>query len=65
MTAVTLLPGPAACAVGWEIWLQHCGVVIQLLVPVQRALAGLLFGNHIVDASSLVFFLPLPGVNVF
>jgi hypothetical protein len=26
---------------------------------------GLLFGNHIVDASSLVIFLPLFGVNPF
>lgn len=25
----------------------------------------LLFGNHIVDASSLVFFLPSPGANAF
>ena len=64
MTAVTLLPVRTGCAVGWEICgynmscpvMGSCGVVIQLLVPCNKL--GLLFGNHIVDASSLVFFLP-------
>lgn len=57
-----------------SLWLQHCfpagygrcGVVIQFLVPVAfKPVVGLLVGNHIVDASSLVFFLPVLGVNVF
>src|SRR4029453_1312089 len=54
MTAVTLLPEPCAPVrvVGWE----DCGynivvLCIQLLVPVSN---GLLFGNHIVDACSVV-----------
>jgi hypothetical protein len=31
----------------------------------RRGGAGLLFGNHIVDASVSCFFVPSPGVNVF
>jgi hypothetical protein len=40
------------------VLLFSCGFVPQ-------ATFGLLFGNHIVDASSLVIFLPMLGVNVF
>ena len=59
MTAVTLLPEPPR---GWEnLWLHDAAVTrlwcIQLcLVPVtEQALAGLLVGNHIVDASKSLF----------
>ena len=59
MTAVTLAPGPFTCPVGGvlggktvvlQLWccLFCCGFVPQA--------TGLLFGNHIVDASSLVIF---------
>src|SRR4051812_22346873 len=62
MTAVTLLPvtNPGG-GVGNLVWLQHCGVVIQFgLVPVQhvpRGGRGLLVGNHIVDASRVLYVL--------
>ncbi len=61
MTAVTLLPGPPHGVRGGKTGgynisssLGNCGgVVIQLwLVPGQQTGGGLLFGNHIVDASS-------------
>ena len=61
MTAVTLLPVPQP-GLGWEaLWLQlvllpvegRGGVVIQLF---GSQATGLLVGNHIVDASSLVSF---------
>ena len=68
VTAVTLGPAPARGCRGWGIlWLQlflpvagqgWCCVVF--LFP---ATNGLLFGNHIVDASSLVFFLPPRGAE--
>ena len=47
---------------------DNCGVVMVLcfLFPGTTCrVTGLLFGNHIVDASSLVSFYPLRGVNVF
>ena len=61
MTAVTLAPHPArtwSCAVGGKfvvttLWCCYC---VVFLFPATNV--GLLFGNHIVDASSLVFFLP-------
>jgi hypothetical protein len=67
MTAVTLLPVTSPGGGVGNLWLQHCGVVIQLFVPLtQRALClGLLVGNHIVDASSLVIFLPALVWNRF
>lgn len=61
MTAVTLLPVPAHTWVrGGKIRGYNLsgpgegfgGVVIQLLVPWNTPGGGLLFGNHIVDASS-------------
>ena len=46
--------------------LGSCGVVIQLLVPVATSrVTGLLFGNHIVDASSLVSFYHPRVANAF
>jgi hypothetical protein len=62
MTAVTLLPGTHRWCV-WEIWCYNCGVVIQLWCCSlqQNRVTGLLVGNHIVDASSLVFFFTIPG----
>ena len=44
--------------------LERCGVVIQLWFC-SRATIGLLFGNHIVDASSLVSFYRPGGANAF
>ena len=62
MTAVTLAPHPFL-GVG-NLWLQHasciCGAVVVLLfccVFCSQA-TGLLVGNHIVDASSLVSLYP-------
>ena len=52
MTAVTLLPVPrTGCGVG-RLCGYNCGVVIQLVGSGNTPVAGLLFGNHIVDASS-------------
>ena len=62
MTAVTLAPHPFV-GVG-NLWLQHCwctGVLVQLwccYFVVGSQATGLLVGNHIVDASSLVIFVP-------
>ena len=65
MTAVTLVPDPP-CVLGGG---KTCGVttvvlfysVVLVPVPVTRlVVAGLLVGNHIVDACSLVLFVPAP-----
>ena len=68
MTAVTLVPVPRCCggggkSGGYNMFLPVKAVVVLLFscVFVPQATFGLLFGNHIVDASSLVFFLPSPG----
>src|SRR6478735_4565667 len=72
MTAVTLLPVPPAVGRGWEdLWLQHgrCSdaAVVLLFSLVWfasqrcRRVTGLLVGNHIVDASSLVSLYPSHG----
>src|SRR6478735_1966157 len=56
MTAVTLAPVPGPGRGGGEIlWCYNCGVVFSYgLVPCNRSNpAGLLVGNHIVDASML------------
>lgn len=66
MTAVTLAPDPGDTAGGGKtvvttLWCCYC---VVFLFPEQHF--GLLFGNHIVDASSLVYlFTLLHGVNVF
>jgi hypothetical protein len=65
MTAVTLAPTPHPLGVVWEIcgYNMFCSDAVVVLysivffVPVAtKPLFGLLFGNHIVDASSLVSF---------
>jgi hypothetical protein len=72
MTAVTLVPVRRGCGARggkfcgyncslccWERWCCLFSCVPQRNRPV----AGLLVGNHIVDASSLVIFLPSPLVQ--
>jgi hypothetical protein len=59
MTAVTLCPHPPApwgVGVGNLVVTTMCGVVILLWFVPQAT--GLLVGNHIVDASSLVSLYP-------
>ena len=63
MTAVTLAPvpvtAPGGVAGGKSVVLQlWCCYFVVVFVPWNNvaAVAGLLFGNHIVDASSLVIF---------
>lgn len=72
MTAVTLAPVPPwpcpgvgkLCGYNIPAGEGRCGVVIQLSVLKQRARgAGLLVGNHIVDASSLVSFYQPPWLQ--
>jgi hypothetical protein len=60
MTAVTLLPVPGGWALGWEVWCYNCGVVYSVVGSLQQnaVVAGLLVGNHIVDAGSLVSLYP-------
>lgn len=63
MTAVTFSPHHARARGGWwwEIFGYNCGVVILLCSQA----TGLLVGNHIVDACSLVIFVPPVGANAF
>ena len=62
MTAVTLLPGTSPVGVVWEIF---CGYNIVVLLfsfcslDATCPVLGLLVGNHIVDASSLVYLFTL------
>ncbi len=77
MTAVTLLPDPSRFEAGggksgYNMLLQLlvAGVVLLLccvFVPWNNVpvVSGLLFGNHIVDASSLVIFVPPVGCKRF
>src|SRR5215217_8893439 len=67
MTAVTLVPAPPGvlCPRGWEIfggYNMFCSDAVVVLYSVvflfpwqRNHWFGLLFGNHIVDASSLVY----------
>ena len=58
MTAVTFSPGPRPCVAGLgSVVVTTIVVLLFSCVFVPEATFGLLFGNHIVDASSLVFFL--------
>ncbi len=55
MTAVTLAPHPGK---GWEIFGYNnlwCCYSVMVSRGNKRVGFGLLFGNHIVDASSLVY----------
>ncbi len=68
MTAVTLAPRPPAVRGREILWLQHpaplrgqwwcCYSVVVFPGGNKPVGFGLLFGNHIVDASSLVIFFP-------
>ena len=68
MTAVTLAPHPrrgVGKPGGYNIRARVRAVVL-LFSWCSLQQTGLLFGNHIVDASSLVIFLPNPlGANAF
>jgi hypothetical protein len=63
MTAVTLAPVTHPLGVVWEIcgYNMFCSDAVVVLYSIvfpfdNKPLFGLLFGNHIVDASSLVSF---------
>ena len=70
MTAVTLAPhpGPGRARAGGKSLVTTLLRVVELWCcysVLGSQATGLLFGNHIVDASSLVYLLPPSGVNVF
>src|SRR6478672_7091930 len=64
MTAVTLAP-PRTRGAGVGKSVVTTSVVLLFCCGFVPQATGLLVGNHIVDASSLVSLYPPPGVNVF